>query len=419
MRGSRLMALAAAVATAVLGAGVQGARAPERDDSFDARPGASHIPAGGASVPMSLSQARSVPVIEATINGKGPFHFIMDTGASVTVLDTAFCEEIGIEFEGDTEIGDPSGMNQLKAKTLTIGQVQVGSARFERVPAVAFDRSRLSSPTEDLKGVLGLPLFAAGLLTVDYPKMRLGVAPGELPEADGREVLAYDSSTPLPLVDVRVGDEVVRAHIDSGSPTGMKLPAKYEGVLQFKDEVEVIGRGRTVNNEFEIRGATLAGSMWLGGQEFLEPRLRFADIFPQAVFGFEMLKHFAVTFDQRNERVRFARGDGGKGAIRWEESPRQMQGGPGAPGAPVAPPAAKGGLGFMGSPEAGGIRVRELIAGGGAEQAGVRAGDLITAVNGVAVSEIPQAAMRERLGARPLRLKIEREGEVVEVVVEG
>src|SRR4051794_5882279 len=66
------------------------------------------VPAKGAAVPMLDIGGR--PVVEVKINGKGPFPFILDTGATDTVIDSDLNEELSL---GDT------------IKELAIGAIKV------------------------------------------------------------------------------------------------------------------------------------------------------------------------------------------------------------------------------------------------------------------------------------------------------
>ena len=51
------------------------------------------VPPEGDSVPMLDFGGR--PVVEVMINGKGPYRFILDTGATVNVIDSSIATEIG------------------------------------------------------------------------------------------------------------------------------------------------------------------------------------------------------------------------------------------------------------------------------------------------------------------------------------
>ena len=68
-----------------------------------------------AHVPFTLGGGRPVPLVEAMVNGRGPFKFFYDTGASVCVLDTGFVEELGLSSLGTTEVGDHTANARISA----------------------------------------------------------------------------------------------------------------------------------------------------------------------------------------------------------------------------------------------------------------------------------------------------------------
>ena len=100
----------------------------------------------------------------------------------------------------------------------------------------------------------------------------------------------------------------IETHLDTGFGGGLSLPNKWLETLQLQGEPRVIGRGRTVNSEFEILGATLQGNAAIAGHEFEKPELVFSavlDSIDRANIGCAVLRDYAVTFDQKNERVQF------------------------------------------------------------------------------------------------------------------
>jgi len=70
--------------------------------------------------------------------------------------------------------------------------------------------------------------------------------------------------------------------------------------VKFVSEPIVIGRGRTASNEFEIKGAQLAGDIRLGGYRFAQPFIEITPVLPTANIGARTLQNFSLTFDQKN-----------------------------------------------------------------------------------------------------------------------
>jgi hypothetical protein len=131
---------------------------------------------------------------------------------------------------------------------------------------------------------------------------------GELPRANGADVVDYTERHGIPSVRLQVDTTWVDADVDCGSMGGFQLPDRFAGQLKLASELKVIGHARTVNNEFDLRGAQLDGTVRLGAVEFARPMLSFQPLFPMGNVGSKVLSDFRLTFDQRNHRLRFARG---------------------------------------------------------------------------------------------------------------
>src|SRR6187399_2767427 len=123
------------------------------------------LPAPGMEVAFTVDGSRPIPIVEAQVNGKGPYRFYFDTGASVCVLDSTFASEVGIANLGKTRVGDSTADGGVDADKVRIEKLAMGGAEWSDVPAIAFDRTRFGAQ-EGIKGVLGLPLAEKHLLTV-------------------------------------------------------------------------------------------------------------------------------------------------------------------------------------------------------------------------------------------------------------
>src|SRR5581483_6320168 len=80
---------------------------PERAGSSETQ---INLPAKGATFPMLSAGGR--PAANVRINGKGPFLFIIDTGATRTVIDPSLAGELSLDDDGggtiikQLEVGD-------------------------------------------------------------------------------------------------------------------------------------------------------------------------------------------------------------------------------------------------------------------------------------------------------------------------
>jgi hypothetical protein len=280
----------------VMRAGTMAGESPERIT----------IPERGAEVEMTRSG--HLPAVQVMINGQGPFRFAIDTGAGGSArLDSALAARLGLETVGQVRSGDPSGRNTRMMNLVRLASVEIGGARFEGLNAAVrdYNEGRMGEPID---GILGFALFKECLFTLDYPGNRLKIERGALPPADGRQVIAFSADRGIPAIRLQVDSLWVNADVDAGSPGGFTLPASYSSRLPLAGAPRVVGRARTVSNEFEITAAELKGSVRLGGFDFPGVTIGFQPVFPVGNVGSGVLKDFRVTFDQKNGRMRLVRG---------------------------------------------------------------------------------------------------------------
>jgi len=260
-----------------------------------------------ASTEVPMLSAENV-LVEVRIDGKGPYRFALDTGAAGGGrIGSALAKDLGLKVVGQAMAGDPSGKNVERIDIVEAGTLAVGDATFSAVKLPVRDLPAAPGRTQpEFDGVLGIGLFRDYLLTLDYPARRVRIEKGELPPADGREVLGFEDRYGIPSIKLQVGDLEVAADVDSGNMRGeLVLPASYIGKVPLEKDPVVVGRGRTGFNEFEIKQAPLKGAVRIGSQSVERPLVDFVEVFPHANVGHAFLRRFAVTIDQKNHRIRF------------------------------------------------------------------------------------------------------------------
>ena len=252
-------------------------------------------------VTVPLGQLEHLSTVELMVNGKGPFRFVLDSGAGGMMrVSPELAAKLGLEKSGEVRAGDPSGKNVETRPLVRIGSVQIGEARFGGIDASIGGGAGPVQPD----GIIGLALFGGMTVTIDHPKQQLRLGMGGLP-ANGEHVVAFTRDHGIPTIEVTAGEAKFQAHVDTGSPAFLSVPAGTK--LAFNGEPRVVGRGRTANNEFEIRAAELAGDARIAGWTASHPMVDIADLFPIANVGSRFLKQYAVTFDLENGRMELKR----------------------------------------------------------------------------------------------------------------
>jgi hypothetical protein len=127
-------------------------------------------------VKVLRGQDRTVLVlVPITINGQGPYDFVLDTGASVSLIDQALAQRLGLISTGpDHSVTGVGGTVQVafvavkswRMGRLTLPQAQIGSGQLPG------DRHNTME-----QGLLGSDILSQfGTITVNYDNSSLTVA---------------------------------------------------------------------------------------------------------------------------------------------------------------------------------------------------------------------------------------------------
>jgi predicted aspartyl protease len=253
--------------------------------------------------PMQVGDG--MPTVEVMVNGQGPFVFGFDTGAQAGPrIDASLVEKLNLKATGEVQAIDPSGRNPQASATVKLDSLAIGNLRFTDVTAVSRNYKNSPRPLK-VDGILGLNLFADYLVTLDFPAKKLRLEKGELPKADGAEILDYKNEAGVAQVELGVGDKKIKAHLDSGNAIGaFVFPTTFAEKLAFAGEPRVVGRARSASGEMEIKQVQLKDVVKLGRHEFPDATIVYPALGDIGNVGVKTLSQFVITFDQKNERVR-------------------------------------------------------------------------------------------------------------------
>jgi hypothetical protein len=246
------------------------------------------VPAEGESVPMLDFGGR--PVVEVMINDKGPYNFVFDTGASMTVIDSSVAKELSLE-------------SSAQLRELRVGRVTIHGLEGRVAPI-----SQMFGADNSPRGVLSASSFPGYLVTFDYPGKRLLFRKGSLGEENGKGIFSYDPAG-LPAVPVKVASREVSLHLDTGAPFTIALPTKYMKELPLSAAPVQKGHAKTHVGSLPIFQATLDGDISIGDYKVPTRDLHFTDVVPypgaepRGQVGNDALRGLIVTLDSKNHRV--------------------------------------------------------------------------------------------------------------------
>jgi protein tyrosine phosphatase (PTP) superfamily phosphohydrolase (DUF442 family) len=250
-------------------------------------------------VPMESWQGRSV--VQVMIDGRGPFPFVLDTGAGATVITKALADSLRLKVTGEAQVGSPLGGTPVPAKIVNIKRLTLGGTLQAPVSCLALDMP-MPGPAKHW-GVLSPNQFPGLLITWDFARQRIVLRRGSLPASDDVQVFSYEGEM-LPTMPVEIAGRRVRVHVDTGSPDGLMLPGTLKDSLPLAGP-PVEGRtARSVDREFKLLDAKLAGRAVVGGRTYTDPAIQLSPAARVGNIGSRMLKDFEVTLDAEQQRIR-------------------------------------------------------------------------------------------------------------------
>ena len=101
--------------------------------------------------------------------------------------------------------------------------------------------------------------------------------------------------------------------LDTSSTHGLTLPTKYLKELPLASPAKDAGMTRTSAGEFPVSSAAVTGAIELGQYKLGLAEVSFSDARsgaspPAGNVGYQVLRHFVVTLDSWNRRIRVTPG---------------------------------------------------------------------------------------------------------------
>ncbi len=368
---------------------------------------------------LQLTQKTGHPQVIVDLGDGQEYTFIVDTGASVNVLDSSVAKRLGYEVTGETEIGAPGGP-QIPGDIVRVPLASVGDAQILDAEFVTMDIHGFSMGMTD--GVLGLGLFSDFLLTYDQANGRIKVTRDRL-VADEPGVIAYTDLEGHIQVDMEVAGTTVATHIDTGSMGDFMLPAELQPSIPLKSAVKPGPTARLVGGERKMTQGQLDGVLRFAGFEFQDPNLVFMEPSPgYGNIGMGVMGDMEVSIDQQNKLIRFHKPVGAVTRMASGGAERRMVATGGSRAMVQKNTSGERrriGVMFRGMGDTSKLKVTGVAPGSLAETAGFQAGDRLVAINGRPAGDYEMSELGALFGGQaPLTFDIEREGEVITLKIQ-
>jgi predicted aspartyl protease len=301
------------------------------------------------------------PCVDLTVNGQGPYRFILDTGAEGTSISPQVAREARISRSRRyvARIWGAGGQSQ-RAYLGTVNRIESPHFSLREISVTilsAENMAQMSAHGEINGGILGLSALREVLLEIDFPRQTVSLLrPGSAwpPSETG---LPYTGSTPhVTIATPSTRHATTDILIDTGSSSGFLLAdiASYPvRVGLTKADEYTFGIGAYWRPLF----GQLAGDIRLGPATWRDAEIRSAD---ENTLGSAALAPWKLVIDQKRRRL-WLLDEIMISTTKWT--------------GPLEPDGRPAVYGFVGVPDGDAILIKEVDPGSRAERAGLKAGD--------------------------------------------
>ena len=136
----------------------------------------------GAAPPAARAETTCVPaqlasggypvmLVKARVNGHGPYAFLVDTGATVTIVSTALARSLNLKPLPVAVQGIGAG-GSFSTRAY-VASITVGGASDDHVVVGSYDLTQINAAVGRIDGLLGYNFLKFFRVTIDYPGRKI------------------------------------------------------------------------------------------------------------------------------------------------------------------------------------------------------------------------------------------------------
>ncbi len=259
---------------------------------------------------LDRSERMTVPV---SIDGRGPYSFLVDTGAQRTVIASELARDLRLDAGPQARVHSMSEVSDIA--TVLISALEVGGKKVRDIRAPALARRNLGA-----EGMLGVDSLRSQRVFFDFVRQQMTITPSRRREQawpkDTIVVTGRSRFGHLVLIDASVDGQKVWVVIDTGSQvtvgnSALRRKLALKGRLGAMTPLELL----SVTGGRIMTDATIVKLIKIGGMEVRGMPIAFADVHPfrqlklndrpAILLGMDVLSLFErVSVDFANRRVR-------------------------------------------------------------------------------------------------------------------
>ena len=247
------------------------------------------------------------------VNGQGPFDFVIDTGAAMSIVTEELAGIIGLKSEETKEAVGSAG-KRIEVPLGTAGLISIGETSVEDVRVGIMKQL---PKCVDAQGALGYNFLKGFVLTIDYASNVLTFASPSDHKGPEPSLQTYvplrlaRADRPVLLVDVLVNtQETYQFIVDTGASQTVVSPelARRMSIRETNGD-SLIGVGGATSSSVGVLRSLSIGEATLRNVQVIS-----VDIFSalsqaigtkfDGILGFNFLRKFKLEIDYPHERLR-------------------------------------------------------------------------------------------------------------------
>jgi predicted aspartyl protease len=262
---------------------------------------------------LQARQLRSRLFIDVRVNEKGPFRFVVDTGADRSVIGSGLAAQLKLPAETPVQLRGIIG-NQ-RVPTVLIETLSMGGSTVETIIAPALPERFMGA-----QGIVGIDALAEQRVRLDFDAKTVTIQDSRVPappEAGEIVVTARRQRGQLILTQASVDGRRTYAVIDTGLELSLGNLAMLKELRRSRGAVplQTITMQSVTGETFTAR-LTLLPELRVGGITLKNVNVAFTDAPPFDLFGLDkqpalllgtdVLQAFKrLSLDFKNRKVRF------------------------------------------------------------------------------------------------------------------
>lgn len=265
-----------------------------------------YVPPSDLATIADVYRRMTAPVM---INGKGPFAFVVDTGANQTVISDAVAAQLGLRLGASQALNGVAGITDAAT---TRADLEIGGRLDRDVPLAILPQDGIGGA-----GLLGLDRLDRRTLTLDFGRAELRIARRESRAANDISVHAHRRDGQLTLLDADLAGIRLTAFLDSGAQSTIGNMALREKAL-LRNPKNLMSRIPILSATGQTIEADIADlpALHMGGMRLPNWPVAFADLHtfqmwnlierPAILVGVDIMSRFQqVSLDFEHDEVRF------------------------------------------------------------------------------------------------------------------